>query len=188
MTRGLRLSALLILIFGFCVATSRAQQSPQPEREQARKQLKLIADHLAGQILNQPWIEWPDVEPKQLIEYLKQLDAADQLRLEAIALARKYAVPVELIKKPDQGPGYHHLVRDRLRFAWRVLMETDVLRTGMSLEEAVAILGLPDMVYGNKEAANNIVDWSYESIMHVNPALRCSFRGGVLQKIEVINK
>jgi len=179
---------LFILIYGLCVATSHAQAPPQLEREKARKELKLIADHLAGERLNQPWIEWPDVEPKQLIEYLKQLDVADQLRLEAIALARKYAVPFELIKKPEQGAAYHNLVRDRLRFAWRVLMETGVLRTGMSLEEAVAILGLPDRVYGNKEAANNIVDWSYESIMHVNPALRCSFRGGVLQKIEVINK
>jgi len=188
MTRPLRLSLLLIFVSAFCVATSHAQTPLQLEREQARKELKLIADHLAGQRLNQPWIEWPNVEPKQLIEYLKQLDAADQLRLEAIALARKYAVPAELIKKPEQGAAYHNLVRDRLRFAWRVLLETGVLHTGMSLEEAVAILGLPDMVYGNKEPANNIVDWSYESIMHVNPALRCSFRRAVLQKIEVINK
>jgi hypothetical protein len=165
-----------------------AQTPQQPEREQARKQLQLIEDHLAGKDFGQPWIEWPDVQPQQLMDYLKLSKEGDRLRLDAITLARKYARPSDLIKKPDSGPGYHYLAHDRLGFAWRVLIETGVLRKGMSLEEASAILGRPDMVYENKTGGVDIVDWTYASSMHVNPALRCTFKGGVIEKIETVSR
>ena len=187
MTRSLSLVSLWILTPIFCLATIHPQ-TPQPEREQARTQLQLIEDHLAGKDFGKLWIEWADVEPQQLLDYLKLSKEGDQLRLEAITLARKYARPADLIKKPDAGPGYHHLAHDRLRFAWRVLMETGVLRKGMSQEEASAILGPPDVVYENKTAGVYIVDWTYDSSMHVNPALRCTFKGGVIEEIETVSK
>src|SRR5438552_3984919 len=108
-TRSLGLISLWILIPIFCLATIHAQTPQQPEREQARKQLQIIEGHLAAKDFDQPWIEWPDVEPWQLLDYLKVSKEGDQLRLEAITLARKYARPEDLIKKPDAGSGYHHL-------------------------------------------------------------------------------
>jgi hypothetical protein len=188
MTRSLCLISLWILTSIFCLAMVHAQTSQQPEREQARKQLQLIEDHLAGKDVGQPWIEWRNVEPEQLLDYLKLSKEDDQLRLEAITLARKYARPADLIKKPDAGSGYHYLAHDRLRFAWRILTETGVLHKGMSLEEASAILGPPDVVYENKTAGVYIVDWTYDSVMHINPALRCTFKGGVIEKIERVSK
>ena len=187
-TRSLCLISLWIVTPIFCFATIHVQTLQQPDREQARKQLQLIEDHLAGKDFDQPWIEWPDVEPEQLLDYLKFSKEDDQLRLEAITLARKYARPADLIKKPDAGPGYHRLAHDRLRFAWRILMETGLLRKGMSQEEVSALLGSPDMVYVDKTRGLYIVDWTYHSPMHVNPALRCTFKGGVIEKIERVSK
>ena len=147
----------------------------------------MVTDHLTGEDLNQPW-GWPNVELEQLFEHLKRLPADDQLRLEAIALARRYARPSDLIKKPDRGAAYHHLAHDRLRFAWRVLFETGVLHQGMTFEQAAMILGRPDMVFPQTNEGVTLMEWSYESIMHINPALICSIKAGVIERIEVVNK
>jgi hypothetical protein len=188
MTRSPCLVSLWILTLILCLATIHAQTPQQPEREQARTQLQIIEDHLAGKDFSKPWIEWPAVLPQQLMDYLRLSKEGDRLRLDAITLARKYARPSDLIKKPDAGPAYHNLAHDRLGFAWRVLMETGVLHQGMSLEEASAILGRADVVYENKIGGVYIVNWTYASPMHVNPALRCTVKGGVIEKIETVSR
>lgn len=180
-------AVVLILSAALCPSTIRAQTLQLSDREKAQKKLQLIKDHLTGQDFDQPWLNWPEVEDQQLLAYLKQSTEGDPLRAEAITLARRYARPADLTKKPDRGPAYHNLAHDQLGFAWRVLMETGVLHNGMTLEEAAAILGAPNRVYGNKASGKYIVDWTYESTMHVNPALRATIKSDVIEKIERVS-
>src|SRR5262249_29309598 len=111
---------------------------------------------------------WPGVDLATILLYLKSHPEDNELRLEAIALARQNA-------NLDSVGEDHGLAHARLEYAWGVLIATGVLREGMSLQEAVAILGQPSHVYGDK-SKEYAVEWYYQSSMHVNPVLRCSMK------------
>ena len=109
---------------------------------------------------------WPAVDLATILLYLKSHPEDNELRLEAVAWARKNASPYVLT-------GDHHLAHAKLDYAWGVLIVTGELREGISLQQAVAILGLPNHVYGDK-SREYTVEWHYQSPMHVDPVLRCS--------------
>ncbi len=98
-----------------------------------------------------------------LLERLPQLPQGDELRIEAINLARRFANPNELAAKAkDEQARWNH---QRLHVAWQILQATETLRPGMRFEDLVALLGKPTARYPG--AAR----WAYSSMMHVNPAL-----------------
>jgi hypothetical protein len=111
----------------------------------------------------------PAVDLAAILLYLKSHPEDHELRLEAIALARKNASPGGLTED-------HHLAHAKLEYAWGVLIAAGMLREGVSLQEAVAILGLPGHVYGD-QSKEYTAEWPYQSPMHVNPVLRCSING-----------
>jgi hypothetical protein len=128
----------------------------------------------------------PKVDINTVLFYLKSHPEDKAQRNQALQLAKKYARPANLIRWPDQGAAYHHRAHGLLTFAWGVLIATGILREGMSLEEAVTILGLPTTVNGNKHT-DCTVDWYYGSTMHVNPCLRCTVKEGFIERIEIIS-
>jgi hypothetical protein len=103
---------------------------------------------------------------------VKHLPEDSALRLKIVALARKFAaIPdyatVEDLRKQKRPENVDdHQAHARLYFAWHVLMETNVLRSGLRLEEYVALLGPPTKI------GAETVEWYYSSGMHVNPCLR----------------
>ena len=183
MTRSSQQTLLMTVAFVCFTACAPPQDKRQQEREQAREQLKLLADYLAEKQIaaKGPWPEPPDVKLPDLLAHLRLFHEGDAVRLQAIALARKYASPSDLLRRPDPGAGYHRHAHARLVFAWSILMETGCLRKGMRLEDAVAVLGAPTKVW-----KDGIVDWAYDSTMHVNPCLRCKMKGDLIEAIEIV--
>jgi hypothetical protein len=182
----MRLSRPLFLAVAVALTLARAlpaQDLTANEREQAKAQLDKLARYLVTQSTGIVAQKGPYEDVDTLLKSLKRFPEGHALRLQAIGLARQYANPEALI---HQGPGerrsphldYHQHAQFRLHFAWRVLLETGVLRPGMKLEEAVAILGMPSPTRSGME-------WHYRSGMHVNPALRCRVNGGRVETIEI---
>jgi hypothetical protein len=180
------LSRPLFLAFTVALTIARglpAQGLTSNEREQAKAQLDKLARYLETQPKGIVVQKDPYEDVDKLLKSLKRIPEGHTLRLQAISLARKYASPETLIQ---QGPGerrsmhsaYHRHAHFRLHFAWRVLLETGVLRPGMKLEEAVAILGTPSPTRSGMQ-------WYYHSGMHVNPALRCTLNDGRVEKFEI---
>jgi hypothetical protein len=183
----MRLLCPLFLASAVVLTSARAlpaQGLTSNEREQVQAQLDKLAHFLETQPKGIVVQKDPYDDVEKLLKSLKRIPEGHALRLRAISLARKYANPEALIQ---QGPGvrrsmhtaYHRHAHFRLHFAWRVLLETGVLRPGMKLEGAVAILGMPSPTRSG-------VGWYYHSGMHVNPALRCTVNGGRVETIEII--
>lgn len=152
----------------------------QSDREQAQKAIDRIRAWLEiappqeGQKLATP--DDLSAQVRHLLAVLPRLEKSNKVRIQAVALARKWARVADLVRSPDPGPGYHRQVRSRLHFAWDVLLAAGELREGMKVEEAVAILGPP------AQATSANILWYYQSPMHVNPSLQASLEDGRLKK------
>jgi hypothetical protein len=155
-------------------------QDPRPDsRARITEQFGLMAAYLGQEVREgSPWPKYPNVDVAQLLEDLKCLKQGDELRVKAIALARRYSSPSDLVKK-DASPGYHEHAFARLYFAWGILMKTGILRTGRTLEDLIALLG------PCTTTRDNLVDWYYSSPRCCNPCLRCTLREGRVEAIEV---
>jgi len=111
--------------------------------------------------------------PGALVAYLLAHPKDTHLRARTVALARKYAKVADL-QPPRPGGNardYRQAYR-RLHFAWTLLPTLGVLRAGMSLEEAVKILGKPT------RTRKTWVRWYFSSPMHVNPYLDATIKDG----------
>jgi hypothetical protein len=174
---------LLTVCFLASPEAVRPQEAPKTEPGQLKKQL----DALAAELGQEPEkgvaaIKPPNPDRKRLLKALAQLPPGDPLRVQAIALARKYASPSDLRKASRESPAFYRKDHERLYFAWRVLLDLGVLRKGMSLEEAVAVLGAP------APQTTTRADWYYSSPMHVNPQLACTLKEGRVQSFEIARR
>jgi hypothetical protein len=107
-----------------------------------------------------------------VILLVKRLPEGDELRRQAIDLARRHARVKDMIQAKEVKNAHHHQVRERLHFAWKLLSATNILRIGMSLEDAVVILGPPTSADGTHAS------WFYQSSMHFNPGLSAELIDG----------
>jgi hypothetical protein len=139
--------------------------------------------------------EWEDV--KAFVELLANLKDGDDLRLRAVAMARRWADAGELSRATRQkGDSVdHERMHFAIRTAWRILLATKVLHPGMRLEEAVAVLGMPHAqeqhgtVLGlQQRQKDNSVVWYYLSSMHVNPRLKGTVKDGRLETISELRR
>ena len=163
---------------------------PKPvDRKQISESLSLASKYLTWDVAKEPPGELAlksSFAFAKLSDGLPRLSEADELRLEAIALARKYSSVTDLMRPAPKGEkrdaNYHHQAHAGLYFSWNILQGTKVLREGLSLEEAVALLGSPTAIKGDA------VEWYYNSEMHVNPCLRCMLSKGRIQSIKQIKR
>ncbi|MBL9093818.1 MAG: hypothetical protein JNL96_21560 [Planctomycetaceae bacterium] len=154
---------------------------PNPvDRARVAEHLEKLTDFFASDPY-QPDGGWHRC-PKVDLADLYRLPDGDPLRLNALALARKYANPADLVAPIDRGPGYHEQAHAKLRFAWDVLVKTGCLRPGMRLEEFVAIVGGPC----EPRTVDNVtfVEWRYLSPMHVNPRLQITLENNYVKTIK----
>ena len=117
--------------------------------------------------------------------YLKAHPEDKELRAKTVALAKGCA-NVRALQPVDpndssEGAMKHHAAHRKLSFAWHTLIELGTLHDGMSLNEAVAILGEPT----HRWPQPNLVEWYYSSEMHVNPMLRATLVGETLTAFRV---
>jgi hypothetical protein len=107
------------------------------------------------------------------------------LRDRVVHLAKRYAkLPGESSRERHSEWRAHHLAHARLGFAWRALTELGVLKDGIPVKEARAILGPPTHPHPRNEAPQNI-EWHYASTMHVNPYLVADLRNGKLYNFRI---
>jgi len=95
----------------------------------------------------------------------------EQARAKLVRLATKSARRVLGAGRP-RGAGPIPIVT-----AWRALLELEVLRPGMALKDAIAILGEPD--------PRSNVRWYLNSPMHVNPGLGAVVEDGKIRRIRI---
>jgi hypothetical protein len=158
----------------------RSQGAPQSAPEPLKKQLDALAAHLGKEpAKGLAGLMPPKLDRKRLLKSLAQLPPGDPVRVQAIALARKYASPADLRKGSREDPIFFRKDHKRLYFAWQVLLDLGVLRKGMSLEEAVAVLGAPSSVTARRAS------WYYSSPMHVNPLLGCTLKEGRVEAFAI---
>jgi hypothetical protein len=180
---------ILLVIVGL-MTTERGQAAgpPLPDPEKIKDRLVIASKYLQADATNRDRDPAPGrmiANPaiRKLVKGVGKLPEGDNVRRQTVALARKYARVAELRKSPDPGPIYNHQAHTRLYFSWGVLLETRVLRGGLSLEEATALLGRPTSIRGRE------VEWCYRSRMHVNPCLRCSLgEDQRLGEFKIVNK
>jgi hypothetical protein len=174
--RNCAIATLCILSSSVCVA--QAQQPKRLTAEEIERELAIVEAYLARDG-GDPWVNATPGESAvagfsatSVVQNIDGLAADSPLRLEAIALARKYAAIPEYAIEPDlrkqkRPKGVNdRQAHTRLYFAWGVLMGTGILRDGMRLEELVALLGQPTKL------EPEMAEWYYSSGMHVNPCLR----------------
>lgn len=180
-----RRCCLAMFAFVCCTSTGFADDLTSGREEQIREHLQLLANYYAGEPVNADGVglKPPTVDLSEFRNSLEQLPDGHPLRLKAIVLARKYAKPSELVKQPEPGSGYHHHAHRKLRFAWGVLITTECLRSGMRLEEFVAIIG--DRPQLTTQRGVDHAAWYYPSMMHVNPGLRIMLESGQVKSIEI---
>jgi RNA polymerase sigma factor (sigma-70 family) len=165
-------------------ATWSVTQGPAGLRAKAQADVKSMTEHLARSVVpGQKQPLRPSLDLTLLKEFLREAAQDDAVRLAAVNLARHYAKPADMQRTPDPGVDYHRLAHERLRFAWEVLIAAGVLRQGMKVEEAVAVLGEPTRTKQPERA-----DWYYDSPMHVNPGLSCGTKEGVIESIKIGNR
>ncbi len=108
-----------------------------------------------------------------ILAYLQAHPEDKELHQRVVALAKKYAKVSEL--QPAERDPHHTVLRQahrRLHFAWTVLRGLEVLRAGMSVEEAIEVLGPPTT------RKDEYVRWYFSSDMHVNPYLDATVKDG----------
>ncbi|MBL8796842.1 MAG: hypothetical protein JNM56_23275 [Planctomycetia bacterium] len=181
------LGALLTLVS--LLGTEGGQAAPPSANQLELKELLATASqYLQADVRNRNADPTPgrtdgNAAITKFVKGVGRLPEKDDIRRQAIALARKYASVADLRQTPDPGSIYHHQAHARLHFAWGVLLETGVLRAGLRLEEAAALLGEPTSV------RDEMMEWYYNSLMQVNPCLRASLRDGQrLGEIKIIGK
>jgi len=152
----------------------------------ARLCLKIIERQLAEP--QDRWSNWGHPW-SSIVAYLSAHGDDTALRDGAVRLAKRYA---KLPKQPADAslPVWrddsrtHHLAHVRLGFAWQALTELGVLKDGITLDEAKAILGPPTLPQLRNED-DPYVHWHYHSTMHTNPRLVADLRNGKLYNIRV---
>jgi RNA polymerase sigma factor (sigma-70 family) len=164
-------------------ASWRINDPGKNQRKDMQADLKLMGDYLAwqaGKGTAPP--KRPGVDIAALIDYLVQMPEGDDLRITAIVLARKYASVIDLEQQANAMAAGDYITNgfahERLYFSWKVLLATGVLREGLRLEAACAILGQP-----TKINLPSYAEWHYRSSMHVNPCMRCKIKDGVITAI-----
>ncbi len=180
---------------GFIVAilwavpnNAKSSEVESPDRQQAEKYLSLIENRLATDIEDFRSIHDPINLEERFQKAFVQLEAGDEIRIKALAIARQYAsVREQQIGRPSRDA--HHTQRSafdrrahaRLHFSWQTLRNANILHNDMGIEEAVAILGLP--------TRNNKlwVVWYYNSQMHVNPRFSAEKSNDRISNIKISN-
>jgi hypothetical protein len=121
----------------------------------------------------------PFVQDEQLASLLaaiRERPRNDELRIRAIDTARRFASPADLAARPGalaaRDYGYDRM---RVEMAWKILQATETLRKGMTLEDAVALLGRPTKEFKDGNSGGTTHEWYYSSPMHINPCLRLTF-------------
>ena len=148
--------------------------------------LKIIERQLAEP--QDHWSNWG--RPwSSIVAHLSAHDDDTALRDRAVRLAKRYA---KLPEPPTDGSlqewrddwRTHRLAHARLGFAWQALTELGVLKDGITIKEAKAILGPPTHPQPRNEEGQYI-HWHYHSPMHTNPRLVAELRNGKLYNIRV---
>ena len=116
---------------------------------------------------------------ERLLGTLAALPASDDRRLAALAIAGRYANAQELSAraKKEKDPDIE-LDMLRLNCSWRILQSLHVIREGAHAEDLVPFLGAPKRWFSPDGA--EIWQWSYSSMMHVNPALGVKVKNGLV--------
>ena len=135
---------LVLVCLPALIAAPLRPSKAATERDEARKHLKELAEYLATEVNDG---KDPPPSPTQALEgllaYVKKQKDGDPVRKEALALAKKYAVVPNRKLGVKIRPGEANQITSRLEIAWKLLRETDVLRSGMTVEQASAVLGPP---------------------------------------------
>ena len=126
----------------------------------------------------------PALELQGLLECLSEAESGSALRVNAVALARRFSSPNELAADAD-GVSDWNRDREKLNYAWKILQATGVLRPGIRAEDAVAVLGSPSSQFVDEDTNVKVLRWYYKSPMHVNPYLDLHLQEGIVIKIDI---
>jgi hypothetical protein len=174
----LRFLVVLGLLAGPSVAA--AQDRPAVDRDKLQTDLRELERYFIMDLRTSFWSEPSMHAPKipEVVQRVKQLRRGDELRREAIALAMRHARVGDMVEGTNPAPSHVNQLHNRLYFAWTVLLESEVLRPGMPLQEAVQYLGEPTPL------ENGDVGWFYNStiIYMTHPALLATVRDGRVQE------
>jgi hypothetical protein len=170
-----------LCLLSLCLVPVRAGDEP-PGRGDARKNLKAVADFLGGEIKDIAYPPLPRKEFDALLAFVKKLKDDDDIRKDTIALARKHAMASEYRDPRGEGRGalISHQNRDRAYAAWKILWETGVLKNGMTLDDATAVLGKPT------QARGDFVSWHVPSQLRSLTLLSARVKDGRLEAINGI--
>jgi hypothetical protein len=140
----MRVSTIALLL---CVAVRSDSAPLRPygdEAYRARKHLEALTEFLAAEVTKgKPTPAVPNEALAGLLAFIKKQKDDDALRKETIKLAKKYArVPKRREGADADYQADNHAV-SRLEVAWRLLWETGVLKNGMTVDQAAAVLGEP---------------------------------------------
>jgi hypothetical protein len=157
-------------------AAAGAQDRPAVDRDKLQTDLRELEQYFIRDLRKSFWEEPSLNAPKipDVVQRIKQLRHGEELRREAIALAMRHARIGDRVAEPNLAPSHDIQLYNRLSFAWVVLTELEVLHPGMSLQEAVQILGTPT------PQENGELAWHYTWGMRypVQPALFVTVKDG----------
>lgn len=159
-------------------ASSGQDDQKRAERAQLQADLRALEKYFTQDLRDAPL--GPDQNPpkaQDVIKRIKQLPEGDDLRREAINLARRHARVKDMAARDKVSVVHHYQAHHRLYYSWTLLLELGVLHPGMTLEEAVVILGPANRLNGD------YTSWYYSSSMHVNPALNALVKDGRIRTI-----
>jgi hypothetical protein len=171
----LRLLFAVGLLAGLSAA-STAQDRPAVDRAKLQADLRALEKYYTQSLGDVPLsreLTLPKVS--ELVRRVKLLPEGDELRREAIALALRHAKVIDMASDRKADVTQYRRDHHRLYFAWALLVELNVLHPGMTVEEAVAILGPTTSVNAGDAT------WYYPSPMHVNPVLHGQLKDGRIQ-------
>ena len=184
-------SLFMIAALGAQGAASSYSAPPSEQTERLTEEHVEKAEAYLG-LAKQPSITEHTVGRDAVAKVVRNIGGVPEdspVKIKAIALARKYAaIPEYAVDRLDKQRRPDNVddrqAHNRLGFAWKVLRETGVLRTGLRLEDLVGFLGQPT------EVRPELAEWYYASPMHVNPCLRYWRADGNEKKgqIEIIQK
>jgi hypothetical protein len=169
------LTSVALLSLG--LAPIRGADEP-PERAEARKHLKAVADYLAAEVKGDSRPFLPEKDLDALIAYVQKQKDDDAVRKEAIAVAMKHAKVSEYREPPDNDPlaAHSHHNHGRAVTVWKLLLTTDVLKKGMTVEEAVKILGKAN------NAGKDYVQWYAPTHLRFSTMLTGQVRDGRIEE------
>jgi hypothetical protein len=168
---------LVVLALITLAAPAAAQDGPPRDRARLEADLRTLE-----RFYTQSREDYPRAEKAalpnliDLIKRVSQLPKGDELRRQAIDLARRHAQVKYLLVEGEANPPRYHRGQHRIFFAWMLLVATETLHPGMTVEEAVAILGPPT------EGDDRFVWWSLDLPKYVNPVLSTRVENGRVVK------